>query len=150
MAEIIDFFSKKPRHPESLDNVLDGFSEAPWPTPRLALLPRVLSPKDFDVVQHLDLRYEWDNTCRTLQRYGIEIESLEDHAVTLGEVGDAVVVAAVVYGDVEAEVYFEHLLQQMLVDRALHVPLKAVPCLFRGYVFTLNYQVIQVARTLAR
>ena len=96
-----------------------------------------------------DFRRDWEVTLASYRKLGLKLKDLKRHEVTLAEVGKAVSIASALKDDKEAVDYFIALATQMTTDKQFCIELGFIPEEFRGYVWSLKYQVIANAAAFA-
>jgi hypothetical protein len=143
MEKIIQLFNKK--NPDAPPK--QAFEENPF---ALRTDPIKLEKLGFESVRDYDYRGEWDRVMRHASAHKFTARELEKHEVILTEIGKAISIASTLKQDTEAANFFIGLASRMVNNRhQLCVELKEIPEIYRGYVWSLDYQVFVSANAIA-
>jgi hypothetical protein len=146
MADIINLFSGKVRTVEHENPPSQVLKPTHFP---LNKNPSPVSKEDVLASKDHHFRRDWEVTLASYRKLGLKLKDLKRHEVTLAEVGKAVSIASALKDDKEAVDYFIALATQMTTDKQFCIELGFIPEEFRGYVWSLNYQVIANAAAFA-
>lgn len=137
MAIIIDLFSRKVRQ----------IGEAAlFP---LSTVPRAVTKADVLAAQDHDFRKNWSVTMSSYKKVKLQLKSIKKHNVTLSDIGKAIAIASILKNDEEAVAYFTNLSTVMASTQQFYLELGQIPDNLKGYVWSLNFQVIINAAALA-
>lgn len=88
-------------------------------------------------------------TLGSYKKVKLQFKSIKKHNVTLSDIGKAIAVASILKNDREAVAYFTNLSTVMASTQQFYLELGQIPDNLKGYVWSLNFQVIINAAALA-
>jgi hypothetical protein len=137
MAIIIDLFSRKVRQIGEVAPFL------------LRTVPGAVTKEDVLAAQDHDFRKDWSVTLASYKKVKLQLKSIKKHNVTLSDIGKAIAIASILKNDEEAVAYFTNLSTVMATTQQFYLELGQIPDNLKGYVWSLNFQVIINAAALA-
>ncbi len=146
MAKIINFSTRQVQQIDELPQPVKArapthFNLNPMPSPATSAI--VLAAKDYN------FREGWEVTLASYKALGLKLKELEKHEVKLPEIKKAINMALELKDDQEAADYFEKLLERMTNEDLPVIALKDILETFRGYVWSLDFQIIISASSYA-
>jgi len=146
MAEVIDIFSGKALQKEEVAPYVAAMKPTFFslsPVPGKVTQEQVMTSKDHN------FREDWLVTLASYRKLKLKITEIKRHEVTLSDIGKAIAISAAVKGDTEAVEYFTALSTVMATTQQFYLELGNIPDTFKGYVWSLNFQIIINAAAFA-
>lgn len=146
MTKIINFSTRKVMQVEDLPQPVRAREPTHF---NLENEPTFSSQAKILATREVNFREGWEVTVASYKSLGLKLTELEKHEVKLVEINKAVMTATVLKNDHEAADYFENLASRMADDGLFVIALKDITPIFRGYVWSLDFQVVMDANSLA-
>lgn len=86
-----------------------------------------------------DYRNGWKETVRHAARLGLPLEYLEQHSVTINDLGKGITISGVIHKDQKAAESLAQLVVELTAQKKFFIPLGQLPESLRGYVYSLKF-----------